>query len=233
MLRRLPVPLALALVALLALGLASTGAAAAGQVRLKVSTISLAYRASMTATGTAGTVTATVKADLAGVGKGTAAIVDLTKGANVYACNPGDAAGDCPHYVVGGTVTVEETLTPADASQPTTTCTRTVTYRRGAKAVNVPYQFAALVHVAGARYDVLVGSLPELESLYRGARDPNCAFAPALFDERGLTTKGSTTKAALRRTTSSSALVGAPQLEVVGGTGTLKLTGKVGFQLVG
>lgn len=230
MLRRLPVTLALSLLALV---LATAAAAAPGQIRLKVKTISLSYRASMTATGAAGTVTATVKADLAGVGKGTAAVVDLTKGANVYACNPGAAAGDCPHYVVGGTVTVEETLTPADASQPATTCTRTVTYKRGAKAVSAPYQFAALVHVAGSRYDVLVDSLPELESLYRGARDPDCAFAPPLFDERGLTTRGSTTKAALQKATSSSILAGAPQLEVVGGTGTLKLTGKVGFRLVG
>lgn len=230
MLRRLPVTLALSLLALV---LATAAAAAPGQIRLKVKTISLSYRASMTATGAAGTVTATVKADLAGVGKGTAAVVDLTKGANVYACNPGDAAGDCPHYVVGGTVTVEETLTPADASQPATTCKRTVTYKRGVKAVNTPIQFAALVHTAGTRYGVLVEFLPELESLYRGARDPDCAFAPQLFDERGVTTKGSTTKAALQKATSSSTLAGAPQLEVVGGTGTLKLTGKVGFQLVG
>lgn len=230
MLRRLPVTLALALLALV---LASPAPAAQGHLRLKVKTISLAYRATMTATDQAGTVTATVKVDLTGVGKGVAAVVDLTTGANVYACNPGDAAGDCPHYVVGGKVTVEETLTPADASQPRTTCTRTVTYRRGARAVNVPYQFVALVHVAGTRYRLEVGSVPELESLYRGARDPGCAFRPPLYDERGLILTGGSTKGALTKATSTASLAGAPQLEVVGGTGALKLTGTVAFALAG
>ena len=231
MLRRLPVTLALAV---LALALASTAAAAApGLIRLKVKTISLAYRASLTATDQAGTVVTTVKADLTGVGKGSAGVVRLTEPANVYACNPGDAVGDCPHYVLGGTVTVEETLTPADTSQPKTTCTRTVTYKRGAKAVNGAYRFAALVHLAGAKYEVQVGYLPELEALLRGARDQACSFRSPLFDERLVTLAGSTTKAALLKPTSPVSLAGAPQLDVVGGTGTLKLTGKVAFALAG